>query len=107
VITQIDMQETFQKKLGVATRRYRIFGACNPTLAHQALGHDPRLGVLLPCNVVLYETDEGKAVVGAVDPMSSLGASSPALAGVAADVQARLDRFLRAMEAGASGGGQG
>src|SRR5579859_6001230 len=75
IITQIDIQETFKAKLGVDFRRYRIFGACNPSFAHTALQKDPRVGVLLPCNVVLYEKDDGKAVIGAVDPMKTLGAS--------------------------------
>ncbi len=96
IITQIDMQETFKAKLGVDFRRYRIFGACNPTFAHTALQQDPRVGVLLPCNVVLYEKDDGKAVVGAVDPMQTLGAGagSAGLAEVAREVGARLARVL-------------
>ena len=96
IITQIDMQETFKAKLGVDFRRYRIFGACNPSFAHAALLKDPRVGVLLPCNVVLYEKDDGKAVVGAVDPMQTLGASGEAggLADVAREVGARLERVL-------------
>lgn len=96
IITQIDMQETFKAKLGVDFRRYRIFGACNPSLALAALQKDPRVGVLLPCNVVLYERDDGKAVVGAVNPMQTLGASGEGggLTDVARDVVARLERVL-------------
>lgn len=96
IITQIDIQETFRAKLGVAFRRYRVFGACNPSFAHAALQKDPRVGVLLPCNVVLYEKDDGKAVVGAVDPMQTLGASgeSAGLTDLAREVGARLDRIL-------------
>lgn len=62
IITQVDIQEVFKTKLGIDFRRYRIFGACNPSLAHRALQSDPRVGVLLPCNVVLYEKDDGTAV---------------------------------------------
>ena len=96
IITQIDMQETFKAKLGVDFRRYRIFGACNPSLAHAALQQDPRVGVLLPCNVVVYEKDDGSAVVGAVDPMATLGAAGQggALPELARDVAARLTRVL-------------
>lgn len=96
IITQIDMQETFKAKLGVDFRRYRIFGACNPSFAHAALQKDPRVGLLLPCNVVLYEKDDGKAVVGAVDPMQTLGATAEGtgLAEVAREVTARLERVL-------------
>ena len=98
VITEIDMQATFKAKLGVDSRRYRILGACNPTFAHQAVTKDPQIGVLLPCNVVLYETDEGKAVLGAVDPMQTLGAAGlgEALAEIAREVGARLARVLDA-----------
>lgn len=95
VITQIDIQETFKAKLGVDFRRYRIFGACNPTFAHTALQKDPRVGVLLPCNVVLYEKDDGKAVIGAVDPLQTLGGGeSGELADLAREVGARLERVL-------------
>ncbi len=99
VITQIDMQETFKAKLGVDFRRYRIFGACNPTLAHKVLQWDPRVGVLHPCNVVLFERDDGKAVVGAVDPMQTLGAGVDGgeLADLARDVGARLERVLASL----------
>ena len=93
------MQETFKAKLGVDFRRYRIFGACNPTLAHKVLQWDPRVGVLLPCNVVLFERDDGKAVVGAVDPMQTLGAGVDGgeLADLARDVGARLERVLASL----------
>lgn len=96
IITQIDIQETFKAKLNIDFRRYRIFGACNPSLAYAALQKDPRVGVLLPCNVVLYEKDDGKAVIGAVDPMQTLGGSGEggALADLARDVAARLERVL-------------
>lgn len=96
IITQIDLQETFKAKLGVDFRRYRIFGACNPSFAHAALEKDLRVGVLLPCNVVLYEKPDGTAVVGAIDPMQTLGATASAggLADLARDVGERLDRVL-------------
>lgn len=96
IITQIDIQETFKAKLGVDFQRYKIFGACNPSIAHTALMKDPRVGVLLPCNVVVYETDKGRAVLGAVDPMQTLatGSEDPALIELARDVAARLARVL-------------
>lgn len=99
IVTQIDMQETLRAKLGVDFRRYRILGACNPSFAHAALQKDPRVGVLLPCNVVVYERDDGKAVVGAVDPMETLGASreSSGLGDVAREVGTRLERVLAAL----------
>ena len=95
IITEIDLQQTFKAKLGVDFRRYRIFGACNPAFALKALQQEPRVGVLLPCNVVLYEKENGTAVVGAVDPMQTLGsAGGGELAGLAEDVGARLERVL-------------
>jgi uncharacterized protein (DUF302 family) len=96
IITQIDIQGTFKAKLGVDFRRYRIFGACNPAFAHTALQKDPRVGVLLPCNVVVYEKDDGKAVVGAVDPIQTLGAgaSESGMVDLAREVGARLERVL-------------
>jgi uncharacterized protein (DUF302 family) len=100
VVSEIDLQATFKAKLSVDFRRYRIIGACNPGLAHQAVNLDPRIGVLLPCNVVLYETDQGKVVMGAVDPMQTLGGQghAEALAPVAADVRGRLERVLARMQ---------
>ncbi len=96
IITEIDMTRTLEAKLGVQFRRYRIIGACNPTFAHAALQKDLRIGALLPCNVVLYEGDDGKAVLGAVDPMQTVGASAgtDALRSLAAEVGTRLDRVL-------------
>ncbi|HRG99687.1 MAG TPA: DUF302 domain-containing protein [Polyangiaceae bacterium] len=101
VITEIDLAATFKAKLGVDFRKYRIFGACNPTLAHRALGHDLSVGVLLPCNVVLYEGDDGVVTVGAVDPTQTLGggADDPELAALARDVGERLSRALAALAA--------
>ena len=67
VLCDIDVQETLKKKLDEDFRQYRILGACNPQLAHQGLEHDLELGTLLPCNVVVYDDDDG-VVVSAVDP---------------------------------------
>jgi len=94
VLTQIDVQETLKAKLGIDFRRYKILGACNPQLAHQALSQVAEIGVLLPCNVVVYEADDGKATVIAVDPMQTLAAARPELAPIAGEVQARLKRVV-------------
>ena len=94
VLTQIDVKETLKAKIGVDFRKYKILGACNPKLAHQALGTVVEVGVLLPCNVVVFEGDDGKATVIAVDPMQTLAAARPELAPIAAEVRARLARVV-------------
>lgn len=96
VLTQIDVQETLKKKLDVDFRRYRIVGACNPKLAHEALSQDPTVGVLLPCNVILYEEPDGTAVLGVVDPVASIGAD-PSMLAFAEAVKAKLGRVAAAL----------
>jgi uncharacterized protein (DUF302 family) len=78
VLTEIDVQQTLKKKLDVDFRRYRILGACNPPFAHRALQRSLDVGMLMPCNVIVYEDDEGRAVVSAVDPMQTLAAQGDA-----------------------------
>ncbi len=94
VLTQIDVKETLKQKLGVDFRRYQILGACNPPLAHRALSAETEIGVMLPCNVIVYENDQGKAVVTAVDPMQTVAAANPKLADIAGEVRQRLSRVL-------------
>jgi uncharacterized protein (DUF302 family) len=95
VITQIDLQQTFKAKLGADFRRYRIFGACNPAFAFKAVETDPRAGLLLPCNVVLFERDDGKAELGIIDPVQQLNAPSGPLAELAHEIGARLTRVAQ------------
>lgn len=92
VITQIDLQQTFKAKLGADFRRYRIFGACNPAFALKAVEVDPRAGLLLPCNVVLFERDDGIAMLGLIDPVQQLHAPPGPLAELAHEIGARLAR---------------
>ncbi len=94
VLTQIDVKETMKQKLGVDFRRYRILGACNPHFAHQALSADLEVGAMLPCNVVVYEGDDGQAVVMAVDPMQTIAAAKPEVRRVAEQVRERLERVV-------------
>ncbi|MGR3570460.1 DUF302 domain-containing protein [Brevirhabdus sp.] len=90
VLTEIDVQATMKKKLGEDMPGYRILGACNPTMAHQALGMEPRVGAMLPCNVILREVDGG-VEVSAVDPVASMQAiQNPDLLRVAAQVREML-----------------
>jgi uncharacterized protein (DUF302 family) len=97
VITHVDLQQTFKAKLGVDFRRYRIYGACNPAFAMSAVEADPRAGLLLPCNVVLFERDDGKAELGIIDPVQQLDAPSGPLAEVALGVAARLGRVAQVL----------
>jgi uncharacterized protein (DUF302 family) len=95
ILTEIDMQKTLAQKLGVNIPRYRILGACHPTLAHRALSADPGAGVMLPCNVVVQETVLGKVVIYAADPMQTAAAQAgPELAEVARAVREKLMRAI-------------
>ncbi len=90
VLTEIDVRETMQKKLGVEMPGYRILGACNPKMAHQALEIEPRVGAMLPCNVILREI-EGGIEVSAIDPVASMQAiDNPELTRVAGKVRDML-----------------
>jgi uncharacterized protein (DUF302 family) len=95
VLTEIDVKATLKKKLDVDFRRYRILGACNPPFAHKALQHSLDVGMLLPCNVILYETDDGKTVVSAVDPMQTMAAQGdPDMQPLAEAVQQKLQKVV-------------
>lgn len=95
IISQIDVQETLRKKLGVEFRRYLILGACNPTLAHEALRLEDKVGTMLPCNVVVQETDDG-VEVAAIDPVASMQAIQNKELGEKAAAVA--DKLRRAVE---------
>ncbi len=98
VLTEIDLKRTFAEKLGVDFRRYTIFGACNPTFAYRALQEDIGVGLLLPCNVVVYEVDDGRVAVSAVDPTTTMAsAENPAVAALAATVGEKLARALETL----------
>lgn len=100
VLTEIDVKATLKKKLDTEFRRYVILGACNPNLAHKALNIELGVGLLLPCNVIVYEDEPGKSsVVSIVDPIAMLGVvTNPALDVVADDARARLQRVAAALE---------
>ena len=99
VLTEIDVQATLKKKLNTDFRQYAILGACNPPLAHRALSTDLELGLLLPCNVIVYEEDGGSQV-SIVDPISMLGVvENPELEPVASEARTRLRRVLETLKA--------
>ncbi|HSM55065.1 MAG TPA: DUF302 domain-containing protein [Candidatus Sulfomarinibacteraceae bacterium] len=98
VLTEIDVRATFRKKLDVEFPRYIILGACNPSLAHQALLAERELGALLPCNVIVYDDEAGGSVVSAVNPRAMLGVvQNPELDAIAEDVAQRMQRVLEAL----------
>lgn len=98
VLTRINIQEAFSEKLGVDFRPYVILGACNPKLAHRALQAVPNIGLLLPCNVVVQETPDGKVSVAIADPVAMFElAPNPELEPVAAEARERLGRVSAAL----------
>lgn len=98
VLTEIDVQATMKKKLDRDMRYYTILGACNPEMAWQAIEHEPKIGTMLPCNVIVRELDNGKIEVSAVDPRASMQAvENPELGKIANEVRGRLQRVIEAI----------
>ena len=98
ILTDIDVQNTLKKKLDVSFRKYRILGACNPQFAYKALQNESRIGTMLPCNVIVQETEGGDVEVSAVDPISSMRAvQNPDLEDIANQVQAKLKSVVESL----------
>jgi uncharacterized protein (DUF302 family) len=98
IITEIDVKDTFKKKLSIDFRNYRILGACNPKLAHEALEIEDKVGTMLPCNVVVQEIGAGRVEVAAIDPVASMQAiENPRLREAAAVVQQKLKGVVDAL----------
>ncbi len=98
VLTTIDVSATLKKKIDVDFQRYTILGACNPKFAHQALLAEDKIGTMLPCNVIVQETADGKVEVAAVDPMASMMAvKNESLGGVASQVQVMLKNVIEGL----------
>jgi uncharacterized protein (DUF302 family) len=95
VLTDIDVQTTLKKKLDVDFRKYRILGACNPPFAYKALQAERRIGTMLPCNVIVQETDAGQIEVSAIDPIASMRAiENPNLREIADQVRDKLKKVV-------------
>ena len=98
VLTEIDVRATLKKKLDVDFQRYIILGACNPLLAHKALSADLTVGLMLPCNVVVYENADGTSTVSALNPMAAIGVvGNPNLDETAAMATAKLTAVIAAL----------
>ena len=95
ILTEIDVKETLKKKLNVDFRRYRILGTCNPPFAYEALQAEDKIGILLPCNVIIQEKGDGQVEVSAIDPIETMKVVGNAkLATLAEQVQAKLKRVI-------------
>ncbi len=98
VLTEIDVKETLKKKMDVDFQKYTILGACNPSFAYQALKTENKIGIMLPCNVIVQETSEGQTEVTAVDPVASMRAiENPALLEIANQVQEKLRKVIKSL----------
>ena len=98
IITEVDVKRTFQEKLGVDFRNYRILGACNPTLAYEALQLEDKVGTMLPCNVVVQEIGQDRTEIAAIDPVASMQAiDNPSLKNSAERVQVLLRQVIDGM----------
>lgn len=98
VLTNIDLRETFKKKLDIDFRNYTILGACNPLFAHKAISFEPTIGVMLPCNIAVQENEQGEVIVSAINPMETMAVSThnAELESVAEEVSTRLNRVVAA-----------
>lgn len=95
VLTEIDVQDTLKKRIDVDFKKYKILGACNPHFAYKALSAEDKIGVFLPCNVIVQEHENGKVEVAAVDPIASMiSVNNPALGSLAEEVQQKLKRVI-------------
>jgi uncharacterized protein (DUF302 family) len=98
VLTEIDVRQKFQEKLGKEFRNYVILGACNPAMAYEAFGKELNIGTLLPCNVTVYDGDDGRTVIMVMDPVAALSmVGNPEMAEMAKIVKEKMERVLAAL----------
>ncbi len=99
VLTEIDVKKTLKEKIDVDRKPYKILGACNPKLANEALNAEPDLGLLLPCNVIIREEEDGSTTVAIVDPESMFTVvGKPEMEALAKDVRVRFERIMDAIK---------
>jgi uncharacterized protein (DUF302 family) len=95
ILTEIDVRETMKAKLNVDFRKYRILGACNPPFAYEALKTEDKIGLMMPCNVIVQETSDGRIEVAAIDPLESMSAvANPKLQDVAVEIRDKLKKVI-------------
>jgi uncharacterized protein (DUF302 family) len=95
VLTEIDVKDTLKKKLDVDFKKYKILGACNPKFAHKALQAEDKIGVMLPCNVIVEENEDGTVEVSAVNPVASMQAvDNDGLQPIADEIRSRLEKVI-------------
>ncbi len=95
ILSDINVSETLKNRIGVDFKKYRILGACNPHFAHKSLSVEDKIGVFLPCNVVVEENENGLVEVSAVDPVSAMmSVNNPALTDLATEIQQKLQRVI-------------
>jgi uncharacterized protein (DUF302 family) len=95
ILTEVDVKETLHKKINVDFRRYKILGACNPSLAHQALQVESRIGTMLPCNVIVQEREDGQTEVSAINPQESMKTvANPLLEPIGKQVATKLQAVI-------------
>lgn len=98
VLSEIDIQDKLKEKLDVDFRKYKILGACNPPNAYKALQYEDKIGVMLPCNVIVQEPGEGRIEIAAVNPVASMMAvENKELAGIASDIKTKLERVIASL----------
>jgi uncharacterized protein (DUF302 family) len=95
ILTEIDAKKVLKEKLGLDRKPYKILGACNPQFAHKAIDMEPEIGTLLPCNVLVYERDDGTVVVSAMNPEAALKlVGNPSIEDIAKQVRTRIEKAL-------------
>ncbi len=98
ILTEIDIQDKLKEKLNINFRKYKILGACNPPYAYRALLEEDKVGIMLPCNVIVQELDNNEIEIAAVDPIASMMAiENSNLAGIAGEIKEKLERVIASL----------